>query len=137
MGGLVYLEGSHAWGRKMEAEFSAQNAHLPPEERISAYNRNMSDTGWLTKDLPSLSNRLNTRWLCADYESGDMVIHSAYMIHAATENRSADRRMHLSTESHSADGRMRLSTDIRYQLVADEIDPRWTRDWTPDDEKHF
>jgi ectoine hydroxylase-related dioxygenase (phytanoyl-CoA dioxygenase family) len=124
MGGLVYLEGSHAWGQKMEAEFSAQNAHLPPEERISAYNRNMSDTGWLTKDLPSLSSRLNTRWLCADYESGDMVIHSAYMIHAATENRSAD-------------GRMRLSTDIRYQLVADEIDARWTRDWTPDDEKHY
>jgi hypothetical protein len=53
-----------------------------------------------------------------------MVIHSAYMIHAATENRSAD-------------GRMRLSTDIRYQLVADEIDARWTRDWTPDDEKHY
>jgi ectoine hydroxylase-related dioxygenase (phytanoyl-CoA dioxygenase family) len=124
LGGLVYLEGSHAWGQKMEVEFSALNAHLSPEERISAYNRNMSDTGWLTKDLPSLSNRLNTRWLCADYECGDMLIHSAYMIHAATENRSSKDRM-------------RLSTDIRYQLVADEIDVRWTRDWAPDDEKHY
>ena len=124
MGGLVYLEGSDAWGRKMEAEFSALNAHLSPEERISAYNRNMSDTGWLTKDLPSLANRLDTRWLCADYECGDVVIHSAYMIHAATENQATD-------------GRMRLSTDIRYQLVADDIDPRWTHDWAPDDEKRF
>jgi ectoine hydroxylase-related dioxygenase (phytanoyl-CoA dioxygenase family) len=124
MGGLVYLEGSDAWGRKMEAEFSALNAHLPPEQRISAYNRNMSDTGWLTKDIPSLSDRLDTRWLCADYETGDMVIHSAYMIHAATENRDAG-------------GRMRLSTDIRYQLIADEIDSRWTHDWSPDDEKRF
>jgi len=124
MGGLVYLEGSDRWGREKEAEFAVLNANLTPEERISAYNRNMSSTGWLTKELPSLSERLNTRWLCADYEAGDMVIHSAYMIHAATENRDPG-------------GRMRLSTDIRYQLVSDEIDARWTRDWSPDDEKRF
>jgi ectoine hydroxylase-related dioxygenase (phytanoyl-CoA dioxygenase family) len=124
MGGLVYLEGSDSWGRQKEAEFSVLNSHLSPEERISAYNRNMTSTGWLTKDLPSLTERLNTRWLMADYEAGDMVIHSAYMIHAATENRDPM-------------GRMRLSTDIRYQLVSDDIDPRWTQDWSPDDEKRF
>jgi hypothetical protein len=124
MGGLVYLEGSHTWGRKMEAEFSLKNADLPPEERISAYNRNMNKGGWLTKDLPSLSERLNTRWLMADYEAGDMLIHSPYMIHAATENRNPE-------------GRMRLSTDIRYQLVADAIDPRWGNDWHPDDDRKF
>lgn len=124
MGGLVYLEGSDSWGRQKEAEFTALNAHLPAEERISAYNRNMSSSGWLTKDLPSLSERLNTRWLMADYEAGDMMIHSPYMIHAATENRDPA-------------GRMRLSTDIRYQLVSDEIDLRWTQDWTPDDEKRY
>lgn len=124
MGGLVYLEGSDAWGRKMEAEFSVLNADLPPEERISAYNRNMSDTGWITKDLPSLAERLDSRWLCADYEAGDMVIHSAFMIHAATENRDAG-------------GHLRLSTDIRYQLVSDTIDARWMNDWAPDDEKKY
>ncbi|RPJ49632.1 MAG: dehydrogenase [Chloroflexi bacterium] len=124
MGGLVYLEGSDAWGRKMEAEFSALNAHLPSEERISAYNRNMSDTGWITKDLPSLAERLDSRWLCADYEAGDMVIHSAFMIHAATENRDPQHRL-------------RLSTDIRYQLVSDEIDARWLNHWAPDDEKRY
>ena len=124
LGGLVYLEGSHAWGKKMEAEFSLKNADLPPEERISAYNRNMNAGGWLTKDLPSLAERLNTRWLMADYNAGDMVIHSAYMIHAATENRSPD-------------GRMRLSTDIRYQRVDEAIDPRWGNDWHPDDDRKF
>ena len=118
MGGLVYLEGSDALGRQLEAEFSAKNSHLPPEERISAYNKNMSETGWLTKDLPALANRLNSRWLLADYETGDMVVHSPYMIHASTTN----TRM-----------RMRLSTDIRYQLVRDAIDPRWTTHWSPDD----
>jgi ectoine hydroxylase-related dioxygenase (phytanoyl-CoA dioxygenase family) len=120
MGGLVYLEGSDAWGRKMEAEFSVKNADLPPEERINAYNKNMAAGGWLTKDLPSLAERLDTRWLMADYEAGDMVVHSGYMIHAATQN-------------DATDGRMRLSTDIRYQLVADTIDQRWGQDWRPDD----
>jgi ectoine hydroxylase-related dioxygenase (phytanoyl-CoA dioxygenase family) len=120
MGGLVYLEGSDQCGRRTEAEFREKNKELPPEERISAYNRNMAETGWLTKDLPSLADRLNTRWLMANYEAGDMVIHSPYMIHAATANVSPDNRI-------------RLSTDIRYQLVTDKIDERWSQDYHPDD----
>lgn len=120
MGGLVYLEGSHTYGRQAEAEFSIKNQALPPEERISAYNRNMVNSGWLTKDIPSLANRLNSRWLAADYETGDMVIHTAYMIHAATTNISPERRI-------------RLSTDIRYQLVREPIDERWTNHVAPGD----
>ena len=65
MGGLVYLEGSDALGRKM-------------------------------------------------------VIHSPYMIHAATNN--VDEL-----------GRIRLSTDIRYQSVREEIDARWNNHWSLDD----
>ncbi len=49
-----------------------------------------------------------------------MIIHSAYMIHAATQN-------------IDPAGRIRLSTDIRYQLVRDPIDQRWAKPWTPDD----
>jgi ectoine hydroxylase-related dioxygenase (phytanoyl-CoA dioxygenase family) len=120
MGGLVYLEGSHTWGVRMEEEFREQNHTLSREEQINAYNKNMSSTGWLTKDLPHLADRLDTRWLIADYEAGDMVIHSAYMIHAATTN-----------ESH--EGRLRLSTDIRFQRVRDEIDVRWNNHWSMDD----
>lgn len=120
MGGLVYLEGSDGVGRKLEMEFAAKNAELAPEERINAYNKNMSESGWLTKNLPTLADRINGRWLMADYEAGDMVIHSAYMIHASTSN--TDAR-----------GRMRLSTDIRYQLVKDNIDARWNDHWSPDD----
>ena len=48
------------------------------------------------------------------------MLHSAYMIHAATTNVDPQRRM-------------RLSTDIRYQLVSDVIDPRWGEHWSPDD----
>jgi ectoine hydroxylase-related dioxygenase (phytanoyl-CoA dioxygenase family) len=120
MGGLVYLEHSHRYGRQMEAEFSAKNASLPPDERISAFNKNMGEVGWLTKDLPALADRINARWLIADYEAGDMVVHGAYTIHAATSN-------------DSPDGRIRLSTDIRYQQVRAEIDARWNNHWSYED----
>ena len=96
----------------MEAEFTRKNADLSPEERMSAYNKNMKEGGWISPDLPALAELFNGRWLIADYEAGDMVVHSPYIIHASTVN--ADHR-----------GHMRLSTDIRYQLSSDEIDPRW------------
>lgn len=117
MGGLAYLEGSHALGRTMEADFAAANAGLSPEERISAYNRNMAEGGWISKNLPEMAERFQARWLVADYEAGDVVLHSPYMIHAATCN--DDPR-----------GRLRLSTDIRYQNVRDEIDARWSNHWS-------
>lgn len=120
MGGLMYLENSDAVGRQMEAEFSVKNASLPPEERISAYNRNMRDAGWISTNLVEMADRFKSRWLIADYEAGDMVIHSPYMIHAATQN-------------HDPLDRMRLSTDIRFQRIDDPIDQRWAKDWTPDD----
>ncbi|MBW8908587.1 MAG: phytanoyl-CoA dioxygenase family protein [Mesorhizobium sp.] len=120
MGGLVYLEGSHAIGAAMEAQFARDNAELTPEERISAYNRNMSEGGWVSKDLPQMAERFDTRWLMADYEAGDVVLHSPYMIHASTTNQSRD-------------GLIRLSTDIRYQNVDDEIDARWGHHWSLDD----
>ena len=120
MGGLVYLEGSDQVGRELEAEFTRQNATLPPEERISAYNQNMSEGGWVGKDLPAMAERFGARWLAADYEAGDVVIHSPYMLHASTSN----------TDSR---GRIRLSTDIRYQNVREEIDARWKDHWSLED----
>jgi ectoine hydroxylase-related dioxygenase (phytanoyl-CoA dioxygenase family) len=116
MGGLIYLEGSDALGRKMEAEFSLKNADLPPEERISAYNKNMASGGWISHDVSALANLIDGRWLLANYEAGDMVVHSPYLIHASTVNIDAKNRM-------------RLSTDIRYQLKDDKIDPRWANDY--------
>jgi ectoine hydroxylase-related dioxygenase (phytanoyl-CoA dioxygenase family) len=117
MGGLLYLEGSHRLGREMEAEFGRKNVTLSPQERISAYNRNMTETGWISKDLPAMAERFGTRWLAADYAAGDVVLHSPTMIHAATRN-------------DDPGGIMRLSADIRFQDVRDEADPRWGGHWT-------
>jgi ectoine hydroxylase-related dioxygenase (phytanoyl-CoA dioxygenase family) len=119
MGGLVYLEGSDAWGRQKEADYAARAASLPAEERISAYNQFMKE-GWLSKNLAELADGIKTRWLVADYEAGDMVIHSPYMVHASTMN-------------FDAGNRIRLSTDIRYQRVRDEIDVRWNNHWSFED----
>jgi len=66
-----------------------------------------------------MAERFDARWLWADYEAGDVLMHSPYMIHAATAN--TDTR------------RMRLSTDIRYQNLRDEIDVRWNNHWTLND----
>lgn len=120
MGGLVYLEGSHAIGVDMEREFSRQALNLTPEERISAYNKNMTEGGWVSKDLPDMANRFKARWLAADFEAGDVMLHSPYMIHASTTNEDAQNRI-------------RLSTDIRFQNVEDEIDARWNNHWSLND----
>jgi hypothetical protein len=97
-GGLVYLEGSHRW--VMEEERRGR-----PRPAAS-----------ITADLPALADRHDARWLVADYAAGDMVIHSAHLVHAALDN-------------VDPGGVIRLSTDIRYQRAGDPIDWRWQNDW--------
>ncbi len=120
MGGLIYLENSHLRGRELEADFQRRSSDLPPEQRISAYNKHMGDTGWLDKNVAALAEKFASRWLIADYEAGDMVVHGPYTIHASTMNVDPANRL-------------RLSTDIRYQRVRDEIDVRWNNHWSLDD----
>lgn len=98
-GALIYLEGSHKIIRETD-----KNA----AQKIQAE--------WLTKDLPALADKFDTRWLVTDYRAGDLVIHNAYMVHASIDN------------TNQA-GRMRLSTDIRYQLAEAPIDLRWQNHW--------
>lgn len=119
-GGLVYLKNSHALGVQMEKEFRLKSADLSPEEQINAYNKNMTEGGWVSNNLPEMADKFDTQWLAADYQAGDVVLHSPFMIHASTNNASAK-------------GRLRLSTDIRFQNVDDEIDARWSNHWSIDD----
>lgn len=98
-GGLVYLAGSHHW--TMAEEQAGRLRH--PAASITA-------------DLPALAEQRDARWLLADYAAGDMVVHSAYVVHAALDN-------------IDPDGVIRLSTDIRYQRAGEPIDWRWRHDW--------
>ncbi len=97
-GGLIYLEGSHRRMRAEEAE---------GRRRAAAS---------ITADLPALADEYDTRWLVADYRAGDMVVHTAYTVHAALDNRGAGDKI-------------RLSTDIRYQRADQDADPRWQAPW--------
>lgn len=102
-GGLIYLEGSHHRTLKDE---HAGSLHRPAAS--------------ITADLPALAEEYDARWLLADFAAGDMVVHSAYIVHAALDN--AD-----------PGGVMRLSTDIRYQRDDEPIDWRWQNHWNDRD----
>jgi ectoine hydroxylase-related dioxygenase (phytanoyl-CoA dioxygenase family) len=120
MGGLVYLEKSHHWGRRKEHAFKTANAMLPPDQQINPYNKNMQIDYPIGDDVNALAAQIGGRWLIADYEAGDMVVHDPYFVHTATVN-------------HDPHNRIRLSTDIRYQRVRDEIDVRWQNHYSFDD----
>ena len=51
--------------RKLEKEFSIKNTNLSREEQINAFNKNMTEGGWISKDFPDLANKFNSRcWYC-------------------------------------------------------------------------
>lgn len=102
-GPLIYLEGSHR--------------HVMREEAQGLLRRPAAS---ITADLPGLADQYDARWLIADLEAGDMLVHSAHLIHAALDN-------------VDSGGVMRLSTDIRYQRTDEPIDWRWQEHWHDQD----
>jgi phytanoyl-CoA hydroxylase len=116
-GGLLYLENSVSLGQQLEAQFNAAAASLTDEERISAFNKTMMDTGYLEKDAGKFSKLWGRRWLAADYKAGDVVIHNPYMIHCSALN-------------EHPDGVIRLATDLRYYETGTPHDTRWEKVWT-------
>ena len=103
VGGLAYLEGSH---RRVLAE--------------EAHGEQIRPAAFMTANLPGMADRYDARWLVADYAAGDVMVHSAHIVHAGLDN-------------VDPEGRMRLSTDIRYQRVTDAIDWRWQQHWHDQD----
>ncbi|HEY9290333.1 MAG TPA: phytanoyl-CoA dioxygenase family protein [Microlunatus sp.] len=98
-GSLIYLEGSHHWVQNEEAA-----------------GRLTRPAASITADLPGLADDHDARWLATDFRSGDVMVHTAQIVHAALDNVDPDRVT-------------RLSTDIRYQRVSDRIDVRWQNHW--------
>ncbi|HJG51703.1 MAG TPA: phytanoyl-CoA dioxygenase family protein, partial [Brachybacterium faecium] len=98
-GGLTYLERSH---HRVLAEEASGRLQAPAAS--------------ITADLPGLAEEYDSRWLTADYRAGDIVVHSAHIVHAATDN----------VDEGDV---MRLSTDIRYQRSSEPIDWRWQEHW--------
>ena len=74
----------------------------------------------LARALKPLADEYDTRWLIGDFAAGDMLVHSAHIIHASLDN-------------VDPCGRLRLSTDIRYQRRDQPIDWRWQENWHDQD----
>lgn len=142
-GGLIYLERgksslsllfsaflfilltqstAHTLGRDQETSFydSAISSGLTEEQAKHAFNATMMDTGLLDSAPSAYSKRFNKRWLVADYEAGDVVLHTPFTIHASTVN-------------HDEQGVIRLATDLRFVDSSRRWDGRWDKVYEMDD----
>ena len=106
-----------AIGQELEKGFNKAAESLSEEQRISAFNETMMDTGYLEKDSGKFSRAWGKRWLCANYEAGDIVLHNPFMIHSAAIN-------------EDPGGVIRLATDLRYVETGKPYDTRWMKKWT-------
>ena len=128
MGGLMLLEGSNRLA-ELKASYGATDvdlycSNLGQAEAIvgsaRTEGRNLTvdeqesirwnSTGAYSKDAAAVQREFGGRWLTAEYEMGDVLIFSMYMLHASSDNRSE---------------RVRVSTDTRYQLASEAVDERW------------
>lgn len=66
--------------------------------------------GHYSRDPRAVQRQFGLRWLTADFRVGDVVIFTAYTMHASLDNVS---------------DRIRISVDTRYQLRSEPVDERW------------
>ncbi len=104
-GGLVYLEGSHRLAR---SSF----------DRLHTVTDRPDDGRAISHDLAWVAEELGRRWLWADYQAGDVTIHSPYIVHASLDTTTAATR---------------LSADVRFLRQGERPDARWLRAWAGDD----
>ncbi|KAJ5107373.1 hypothetical protein N7456_004048 [Penicillium angulare] len=117
-GGLMYLEGSTDIGQKTEAEFMSNAYNLSDEERVSAFNKNMNDGGFLSRDTVGFRRNMRRKWLIAEYEAGDVIFHNPWMVHASCKNKDSNSRI-------------RLATDLRFVDSEKPYDQRWMKVYRP------
>jgi ectoine hydroxylase-related dioxygenase (phytanoyl-CoA dioxygenase family) len=104
-GGLLYLEGTHGMDRA-DFDFLRTVSDRPGDTRAISH-----DLGWVAEQL-------GRRWRWADYQAGDVTIHSPHIVHAS-----------LDTTTDV----MRVSADLRFLRQGDEPDTRWLQPWAGDD----
>lgn len=102
-GGLMYLEGSTDIGQQIEADFARNAQNLTDEERVSAFNKNMSDGGFLSRDTVAYGKERRRRWLIAEYEAGDVIFHNPWMVHASCKNKDPNSKIRLATDLRFVD----------------------------------
>ncbi|KAJ4996370.1 hypothetical protein K4K48_008625 [Colletotrichum sp. SAR 10_66] len=121
-GGLIYMQDGEKLGEEIENEFTAQAKAkgMSDEETRNAFNANMMTTGFLCDGPADFGRRYGKKWLVSAYEAGDVVFHTAHMIHASTKN-------------FDPEGRIRLGTDLRFVDKSRPWDKRWDKHYSFND----
>ena len=118
MGGLMVLERSHQ-NQRLVNGYGAKDVDKYCENRVGeGYTKmggggNITAGGWLSRDPVTLRKRLGGRWLTTDYQLGDVLIFSVFLVHCSLDNNS---------------DRIRITSDTRYQLASEPVDERWIGD---------
>ena len=112
MGGLMVLEDSLKLDRLRDTycqrDVDTYCTNRPPREKRAA-----DFNGALSRNPNHLRNTLGGRWLTSNYNAGDVVIFSTFLVHGGLDNQT---------------NRLRLSSDSRYQLASEPADERWIGD---------
>ena len=121
MGGVVYLEGSHALGARDGGRVHAQGSgpHAGGADQCLQQEHDGGRLGLQGSSRHGRALQQPAGW-SRTMKRATSCIHSPFMIHASTTN----------FDPHN---RIRLSTDIRFQNVNDEIDARWSNHWSLND----
>jgi hypothetical protein len=119
-GSIAYLNNSVKIGNEIENMHIKETELLTNDKKFSAYSNSSKPNGWLSKNLIKTARKYNSFWLINDFESGDVVIHSPYILHSSFANYEKDKVS-------------RLSIDIRLQVVDSVIDDRWLENWRQND----
>ncbi|MBT4141256.1 MAG: phytanoyl-CoA dioxygenase [Candidatus Latescibacteria bacterium] len=134
MGGLILLEGSHKIA-ELKNTYGATDVDLYCEnegdakalvDAAQSEGRGLTteerqqiqwnSSGAYSSDAIATREELGGRWLTAEYEMGDVLVFSMYLMHASADNNS---------------NQYRLSSDTRYQLASEPQDERWIGDDPP------
>lgn len=117
-GGLLVLERSHTHER-LNNGYARKDVDTYCENKVGegytdmGGGGNIARNGWLSNNPVKLRKNLGGRWLSANYQAGDLLVFSVFVVHTSLDNHSDE---------------IRLSTDTRYQLASEPVDERWIGD---------
>ncbi|MBI2302163.1 MAG: phytanoyl-CoA dioxygenase family protein [Armatimonadetes bacterium] len=97
MGPLTVLAGSNQW-KKVQETYGRMDVDRDHVE------------GWFSKDPVELVDQYGGQWLTTEFQAGDAMIFSMFLMHGSLTN---------------VTNRYRFSTDTRYQRADEPVDERW------------
>ena len=106
-GGLMILESSNN-NQRLRSTYGKMDVDTFCENKPGVHG--WLRGGHLSRNPNHIRKMLGGRWLTTEYRAGDVLLFSAYTVHASLDNGS---------------NQIRLSSDSRYQLASEPVDERW------------